>query len=215
MSDWHYFMILIVIFFLIVPLQYEWVARIHQSKNFAERVRRWGSISSNDRLVSTIILLFCTKRIMISFPKTDLKFFHKFVQIFLKFYKNILPFFEFSLYFSVSFSKCVSSLPSLELLQFFVDFLGLVQSWTEFWFRYVPFESYPYGGNVSLDLVWQFQRFTKLARILPILLNYILVCFSWSELLEFKLRVSNVGSPVCDNNVWVIKEWVTIIFTWV
>ncbi len=31
----------------------------------------------------------------------------------------------------------------------------------------------------------------------------------------FKLRVSNVGSPACDNNVWVINEWVTIIFTWV
>ncbi len=34
-------------------------------------------------------------------------------------------------------------------------------------------------------------------------------------LFEFKLRVSNVGSPACDNNVWVIKEWVTIIFIWV
>ncbi len=30
-------------------------------------------------------------------------------------------------------------------------------------------------------------------------------------ILEFKLRVSNVGSPACDNNVWVIKEWLTII----
>ncbi len=28
--------------------------------------------------------------------------------------------------------------------------------------------------------------------------------------LGFKLRVSNVGSPACNNNVWVIKEWVTI-----
>ncbi len=42
-------------------------------------------------------------------------------------------------------------------------------------------------------------------------------------LLGFKLRVSNDGSPACDNNicpacdnnVWVIREWVTIIFTWV
>ncbi len=25
--------------------------------------------------------------------------------------------------------------------------------------------------------------------------------------LGFKLRVSNVGSPACDNNVWVIKKW--------
>ncbi len=33
--------------------------------------------------------------------------------------------------------------------------------------------------------------------------------------LRFKLRVSNVGNPACDNKVWVIKEWVTIIFTWV
>ncbi len=30
--------------------------------------------------------------------------------------------------------------------------------------------------------------------------------------LGFKLRVSNVGSPACDNNIWVIEEWVTIIF---
>ncbi len=33
--------------------------------------------------------------------------------------------------------------------------------------------------------------------------------------LGFKLRVSIVGSPVCDNNVSVIEELVTIIFTWV
>ncbi len=33
--------------------------------------------------------------------------------------------------------------------------------------------------------------------------------------LRFKLKVSNVGGPPCDNNVWVIREWVTIIFTWV
>ncbi len=38
---------------------------------------------------------------------------------------------------------------------------------------------------------------------------------SFLPLLVFKLRVSNVGSPACDNNVWVIKKWVTIIFTWV
>ncbi len=41
--------------------------------------------------------------------------------------------------------------------------------------------------------------------------NFLLI-FKNKCILGFKIRVSNVGSPACDN-VWVIKEWVTIIFT--
>ncbi len=43
-------------------------------------------------------------------------------------------------------------------------------------------------------------------RLIPIMLKN-------ADGLGFKLWVSNVGSPACDNNIWVIKEWVTIIST--
>ncbi len=54
---------------------------------------------------------------------------------------------------------------------------------------------------------WMVSNLSAALRFLPLQLSLFL--------LEFKLKVSNVGSPVCDNNVWVIKEWITIIFTWV
>ncbi len=43
------------------------------------------------------------------------------------------------------------------------------------------------------------------------LCGYLKMHVYWDLNLEFQMLVA----PACDNNVWVIKEWVTIIFTWV
>ncbi len=84
--------------------------------------------------------------------------------------------------------------------------LGIKKKQEKFWENFAEFmKKFPSANFIeNTAFLYSIQLFTEL--------NTAFLVWKPGNT-DLNLRVSNVGSPVCDNKVWVIKEWVTIIFT--